>query len=100
MGKHFLLLLLVLLISTCKNEPSVSKDKAARVFVDLLVLKEKYYFEKDSLLTHQKKVFEKYATSRKEYEAALAKLENNEEEWNVFFDAAEKYLDSLRKSNP
>lgn len=100
MKSIFSVIILTLLFIGCGNKTELPKEKTARVFVDLLVLKEKFYFEKDSLLTHQNKTFEKYSTTRQQYESALAGYENDEEQWNLFFDYAEKYLDSLRKSNP
>ena len=92
----FILLISALLSAGCSENHSKSKELTAKVYVDLLVAKEKYYHRKDSLQLAQDSIFKKYNLAKPDYEKNLEMLKHNNEEWNDFFKYAESYIDTLK----
>ncbi|MBN1302321.1 MAG: hypothetical protein JW995_13980 [Melioribacteraceae bacterium] len=88
----------LIITSACNEQPLLNKETAARIYVDLLVIKEKFYSQKDSIQIYKEKVFDKYGTDSLAYKLTLEKYEVDQDEWKEFFDLSEQYLDTLRTS--
>jgi hypothetical protein len=51
----------------------------------------------DSLVANKSKIFEYYGTTEENYNESLRSMEQTSDEWNLFFNNALTYLDSLKK---
>lgn len=91
-----LLILLVGFVHGCKKY-SVDEDTAIKIYVENIVAEEKYFSNPDSLILHRQKIYEKYKTSKTDYDNYLKSFEGNQEKWDLFFKEAESYLNELKK---
>ncbi|MEG8945831.1 hypothetical protein [Rosettibacter firmus] len=89
---------ILLLIVNC-SEKKIDEDTAIRIYVENIILEEKYSYNLDSLKINQKKLYEKYNTSREEFENYLKNLKTDIEKWQNFFKKANTYLQDLKNTN-
>jgi hypothetical protein len=87
------------LLLGCWESPTQPNEVTAKVYVELLIAKEKYYADKDSLALTQDSIYKKYTMPKKEYEKNLSLIKYNSDDWNAFFKLAEAYLDTLKKAD-
>lgn len=91
-----LFFIMLILVSACGNGGGKpSQEKVAKVYVDLLIVKERYGSLTDSLDIHTANVFTKHGISEEEYLKTLASYKADEEKWDSLFSKANGYLDSL-----
>ena len=89
------LLPILILFSYCGNaEQEVEEEKLAMIYVDLLLVNERYGNLTDSLNYHQQKVFTKHQVDETAYISTLESYRVDEEKWDSFFVKANAYLDS------
>ncbi|MGK9476657.1 hypothetical protein [Melioribacter sp. OK-6-Me] len=81
----------------CKQNNLPEDQKAAEVYVHLLIINEKYGAESDSSKILKEHVFKKYEMHEKEFEDYLKSLEEDKDKWELFFNLSEEYLDRLKK---
>jgi hypothetical protein len=94
--KYPLSCLFIVIICSCQSEPQPDIQKLSLIYVDLLVAEETYRGMPDSLLMVKNKIFSDYGITNEEYNESFMSIEGNSEEWNLFFENALTYLDSLR----
>lgn len=97
-GNKELLLFLLLFFIGCNSKLKLDEDTAVKVYVEKIIVEEKYINQPDSINYHTNKIFDKYHTSQEELMTFLKNLEFKSEKWNLFFRKADEYLIQL-KSN-
>ena len=70
-------------------------ETLALVYVDLLVVDD-LYLDTDSLEIKRTEVFNKYSVSQAEYDSTFKMFSSDKEKWDLFFDLANTYLDTLK----
>lgn len=95
MKKYFLLFIIVLL-SGCKSQSDIRFETAAKVYVENMLIEDKYSDRPDTVIILRDKLYEKYKMSKDEYKKVFDGLSIDKDKWNVFFTLSEKYLDSLK----
>ena len=86
---------IILFLFSCQSDTNIEKEKLAKVYVDLL-LADELYAETDSLERKKTEIFEKYSIIKKDYDSSFVNMKYDSEEWNIFFDLATAYLDTLK----
>jgi len=94
-----LALLILFLLTGCGLKNGLTKQDAAEIYVHLKIIEEQYRDSDKLIKSHSKKLFEKYKTTKHDYQNFIADFEDNEKEWNEFFELAEKYLIKLKKKH-
>ncbi len=87
---------LSILISACADKELIDKQTMANAYVDILIVKEKYQSNSDSLTVNQKNIFKKYGITEKEYEATLKSFKFDKDVWTDFFKTVYSRIDSLK----
>jgi hypothetical protein len=95
MKKYFLIFIIVLL-SGCKSQSDIKLETAAKVYVENMLIEDKYTDRPDTALILCDKVYAKYKMSKDEYKKVFDGLSIDKDKWDVFFTLSEKYLDSLK----
>ena len=80
----------------CKNRKLIDKQTIANAYVDILIIKEEFPSNRDSLIANQKKVFEKYGLTKKSYEGTLKSYKFDKDVWADFFKTVYTRIDSLK----
>ncbi len=91
-----ILIFLSAILFSCGIGKEGKYDEYARAYTDILFLKHKYGWNKDTLTVKIDSIFTHYQISGKEYNLFFESIKNDEGKWKRFFDLSEKYLDSLR----
>lgn len=94
----FLLSISFLLTNFGCVKKNIEDDKAVRIYVENIIVEEKYSYNPDSLRIHQQFIFNKYKTTKQQFETYLKNLEADQIKWQSFFKKADEYLTELRKS--
>jgi hypothetical protein len=87
------------LLTGCAIKNGLTKQDAAEIYVHLQIIEEQYRESDELIKSHSKKLFEKYKTTKDDYQKFIADFKENEKEWNEFFELAEKYLSKLKKKH-
>ena len=95
--KTFLLCILIFSFFSCQSKTQKDISEISQIYVDILVVEETYRGMPDSLVDNKNKIFEDYGITEENYNESLRGLEQSSEEWNLFFENALTYLDSLKK---
>ncbi len=99
-SNYILILLIIILLLfhiKCSKE-NINEDTAVKIYTENVIIEEKYAYNPDSLRLSQKKLFERYKTSKKKFENYLNKLRTDIEKWQNFFKKADKYLEDLKNA--
>lgn len=80
------------------SDNKLDQDKAVKIYVENIIVEEKYSFNIDSVNFYKGKIYSKYGISLKDYENYLYGLKDDSEKWTDFFKKAEDYLTELKKS--
>lgn len=91
------ILFFAIIISSCASK-KIDDDTLVKIFVEKLIIDEKYYNNKDSIINKNKELFNKYKINEKEFEEALRKKNYNREEWATFFKKSNQLLYDLKNS--
>lgn len=91
----FLFFTLLLFISCSQN--NLEENTAVKVYVEKIIIEEKYLSQPDSIKFHLNNLFAKYKTSEEEYKSFMYGLGYKSENWNRFFNSANEYLIQLKK---
>ncbi|MDH7603725.1 MAG: hypothetical protein QHH13_02375 [Melioribacter sp.] len=94
----FGLCFLLLLLTNC-TEKKIDEEIAVRIYVENIILEEKYSYNVDSLKIYRRKLFEKYMISQNDFEEYLRGLKANQKSWENFFKKADKFLIDLKNTN-
>ncbi|MEW6193732.1 MAG: hypothetical protein AB1521_01075 [Bacteroidota bacterium] len=92
----FAFFLLVLVVSCAGDK--IDEDTAVKIYVERIIVEEKYSFNLDSIKVQKEKIFSKYEVTPGEYEAYLKGLSDESELWADFFRRTDAYLSELKKS--
>ncbi len=95
--KNLLFALIIFLTFSCQSKTQKDISEISQIYVDILVVEETYRGVPDSLVVNKNKIFENYGTTEENYNESLRSMEETSEEWNLFFNNALTYLDSLKK---
>ncbi len=82
--------------AACTQNDIIDKDKMSKVYVDILIIKEQYILNADSLNVYQKRIFEKYGITKKAYEATLKSYKFDKDIWKDFFKKVYARIDTLK----
>jgi len=82
----------------CSENNQPERDDIIKIYVDLLIIQEKYSNMPDSINLHYERIFEKYDTKEEIYKSAFKNFSDDPDKWKLFFDDAEKYLESIKDS--
>lgn len=96
-SKQILFSLILLLISVGCNKNRLNEDTAVKVYVEKIVIEEKYATQPDSIKFYKGKIFSKYNTSEEALKMFMNDLGYKSEFWNSFFKKADDYLIQLKK---
>jgi len=96
-SKQILFSLILLLIALSCNKNKLSEDIAVKVYVEKIVVEEKYATQPDSIKFYNGKIFSKYNTSEEALKVFMNDLGFKSELWNSFFKKADEYLIQLKK---
>lgn len=77
---------------------NIDEDTAVKIYVENLIVEEKYNSKPDSIEFYQKHVFDKHKTSKEKFKTYIKNLEFDQIRWGSFFRKADQYLLEL-KSN-
>lgn len=93
--KRLLLLSLVFLFIACDKEPPISEEKFVEIYSSILIMRDTSNLTnnqiKDSVLT-------RFSVSSEEYDSMVNFYNAEPERWNLFFEKAEAFIDSLKTS--
>ncbi|MEW6701799.1 MAG: DUF4296 domain-containing protein [Bacteroidota bacterium] len=89
---------LFLIFTACGKEKP-DEDILVKVYVENLIVEEKYTVNADSILSRKKAVFSKYKITQQDFEEALKNYSDDLKKWESFFKKANAYLDNLKKNN-
>lgn len=95
--KTLLICIFIFLTFSCQSKTQKDISEISQIYVDILVVEETYRGVPDSLVVNKNKIFEDYGVTEKKYNESLRGMEQSSEEWNLFFENALAYLDSLKK---
>jgi hypothetical protein len=94
--KKFLILFVIVILSGCKSSKDNTLDTAAKVYVENIIIDEKYSFKEDTIKILRTQVFEKYKLPEAEYKKIFDGILTDKEKWDYFFKSAGDYLDTLK----
>lgn len=92
------IIIFLLLLTTCAKK-NIDDEVAVHIYVENIILEEKYSYNVDSLNIYRRKLFEKYQITQKDFENYFRELKANQKSWESFFKKADEYLNDLKKSN-
>jgi len=87
---------IALIFTACKQSDIIVQDKMSQVYVDILVIKEQYILNGDSLNIYQAKIFDKYGITKLAYEKTLKSYKYDEDVWKKFFKKVYSRIDTLK----
>ncbi len=90
------LLLLFFIISGCKSS-KIDDKTAVKIYVENLIVEEKYSSNTDSLRLQKQMVFKKYNLSRNDFDDFMKSMKDDPEKWKIFFEQADSYLNELKE---
>ena len=85
-------------MAACKSDKEIKISTAARVYVDQVIVDEKFSAYPDSIPILRDKVLVKYKMSKEDYRKIYDVIAADSGKWNKFFKIASGYLDSLKKA--
>lgn len=94
-SKSALFIFFLLIIFAC-SQKKINEETAIKVYVENIIVEEKYSSAPDSIKYYKNKVFAKYNTTEEGFREFLLSLDNNTERWNNFFRKADTYLIELK----
>lgn len=93
--KRINIILFILLLTSCSDQKKIDTELIAKAYVDILVV-EDFYTGTDSIAIKKSEIFEKYSITENEYLSSFEQFGSDREEWDLFFDLANSYLDTLK----
>ncbi len=93
MKKALFFFFLISVITGCSSHKDNQVERMSRLYVDLLIAGEKAPF--DSTETPDA-VFQKYSVSADQYKLFMKNLRADRDKWRLFFNSAQRYLDSIK----
>ena len=85
------------MISGCESS-KIDDKTAVKIYVENLIVEEKYSAIPDSIEIHRQKVFSNFNSSKKDFDEYLSSIKSNPEKWESFFKKADSYLNELKKN--
>ncbi|MCX7797289.1 MAG: hypothetical protein N2249_01535 [Melioribacter sp.] len=95
-NSFFIFILISLVLFSCKNK-KLDDNIAIRVYVENIIIHEKYSYNQDTLRKYQNELFRSYNISKIDFENYLKSLKTDQNKWQDFFKRAEAYLNELNK---
>jgi hypothetical protein len=97
--KKIILFIVIIILTGCRSKNDEKLQTVAMIYVENVMLEDKYSDRPDTLITLRNKIFEKYRLSKDEYKKIFDGLSAEKEKWDEFFTLSEKYLDTLKNRN-
>jgi len=94
--KKFLILFVLIILAGCRPSNDADLNTAAKVYVENIVIDEKYPFKEDTVKILRGEVFKKYNLTEDNYKKIFDGILTDKDKWDYFFAAAGKYLDTLK----
>lgn len=95
-----LLIIMPAFLNSCRNEDIVdNEDKFAAVYVDLLIVNEKYHGSTELINSKTDSVYKSHGVTEEQYKSTIQYYQENPERWKQFFTKAESYLRLKRRNN-
>ncbi len=88
--------LFVLFITGCSKDSNLDTETLANLYTDVMIARELYSSQPDSMKANLDKLFEEYNTTEKDYNNAMKNMPASKDNWELFFRISEARLDSLR----
>jgi len=88
----------MLFLTGC-DKKNIDEQTAVKIYVENIILEEKYFYNVDSLNIYRKKMFDRYNVSAKDFEEYLKGLKANQNQWENFFKKADEFLKDLKSTN-
>jgi len=89
-------LITLIIFSGCSGKKNNDSVKMSRLYIDLLITGEKSISDSSANVDS---VFKLYGVTKSEYENYMKSLKGNKDEWEAFFNSAQKYLDTLKETS-
>jgi len=96
--RKLIFIVVILFISGCSSLEDKKLENAARIYINKLLIEEKFPDIPDSVTIMQEKLYSRYKTSKEEYQNFFSTLGRDKDKWDAFFSFAEKYFDSLKNT--
>jgi len=96
--KFILVVPLLILLSSCDEEPPIPQKKFIEVYVDLLIVQDTTATNTFNLDSLKALVLEKHSLTIEEYDSNINYLNAEPERWTEFFDSANAYVERLEKN--
>ena len=94
--KKLIVLFLILIFSACSSE-SETRERVKKVFVEELILREKYKDNRKEYDAQLENLYKKYSFSEQEYRQEIYTMSQDYFIWERFFDDAATYMTELRE---
>lgn len=91
-----ILILAIIFFAGCSVKPSKKVETAAKIYIENILVDEKYSAKKDTVEILRNEIFKKYNFSKEEYKKLFDDLSSDKESWDSFFKLAGSYLDTLK----
>lgn len=88
--------MLIVFLAGCNSEEKIDSGKLSKVYVDLLIVNQRYAAFPDSIEIYRPHVFDKYKISEEAYSSQLEKMKKDGATWDEFFKSSLAYLDTLK----
>jgi len=94
--KKLIFLIIVIMIAGCGSPKKKDFETASKIYVDNMMVDEKYAGNIDTIKYYRSLVFKKYNMKEEEFKKFLDELSLDRAKWDNFFNMAESYLDTLK----
>ncbi len=81
---------------SCKTH-SVDQETAVKIYVENIIVEEKYPSNPDSLRIYRQNVFSKYNLLKNDFDDFMKSMKDDREKWESFFKQADSYLNELKE---
>jgi hypothetical protein len=92
-----LILVIPVFILSCDKEPPVPQEDFIKAYVDLLIIQDTTTVNNFSIDSVKSVVFTRHNISSEQYDEMLRFYNAQPERWEIFFDSATAYVETLKK---
>jgi len=98
-NSFFFILIIISIFSFGCGKHKIDEDTLVKIYVENMIIHERYSYSADSLRVHSDLVFKKYNTTKQDYKAELQQYSDDSDMWESFFKKADAYLTELKSKN-
>lgn len=81
------------------GKKGLDENIAAKIYVEKILIEEKYSYNLDSIKFYNANIFKKHQTDSTHFNQFLAELGTDQHKWEMFFKEANNYLAILNSKN-